>query len=116
MVAFDMVSRRPRWVVPIQSFATLRGVGWVGVCTAMCMYRTGSSTKLYNHNQALFYYSSRISGDERLRTTVKCYEGCGGSCRPVEARMEARGCGCSSNVKPWRLACVEAVKARVERL
>ena len=44
MVAFDMVSRRPRWasvarVVPIQSFATLRGVGWVGVCTAMCMYR-----------------------------------------------------------------------------
>ena len=46
MVAFDMVSRRPRWVVPIQSFATLRGVGWVGVCTAMCMYRTGSATKL----------------------------------------------------------------------
>ena len=36
MVAFDMVSRRPRWasvarVVPIQSFATPRGVGWVGV-------------------------------------------------------------------------------------
>ena len=30
--------------------------------------------------------------------------------------MEARGCGCSSNVKPWRLACVEAVKARVDRL
>ena len=46
MVAFDMVSRRPRWVVPIQSFATLRGVGWVGVCTAMCMYRTGSATQL----------------------------------------------------------------------